>query len=60
METKSILSSHGISRAYTLGRQIFEGVKACDYLEIPRYDVNDVYAADNSFKPELFERRNMT
>ncbi len=54
-ETKSILSSHGISRAYTLGRQIFDEVEAYDYLEIPRYDVNDVYAADNSFKPALFE-----
>jgi peptidoglycan/xylan/chitin deacetylase (PgdA/CDA1 family) len=54
-ETKSIVSSHGISRAYTLGRQIFDGVQAYDPLEIPRYDVNDVYAGDNSFKQELFE-----
>ncbi len=54
-DTRSILAGRGVSRAYTLGRRIVDPAQECDGLEIPRYDVNDVFARDNSFKPELFE-----
>jgi hypothetical protein len=53
--TKMILDERGVSRAYTLGRRIVDSELLLGDLEIPRYDVNDVFARDNTFKPELFE-----
>jgi peptidoglycan/xylan/chitin deacetylase (PgdA/CDA1 family) len=42
-ETKKILTSKGITNAYTLGRTLYDPSDLFDPLEIPRYDVNDVF-----------------
>lgn len=49
-ETKTIMSRRGISRAYTLGREIYDPAIHQDAFEIPRYDVNDVFDADGRLK----------
>ena len=53
--TREIMVRFGISRAYTLGRQIHDPNCTHNSFEIPRFDVNDVFAGDNTFIPELFE-----
>lgn len=53
-DTKSILSRHGISQAYTLGRQIHDQDTHADVYEIPRYDVNDVFDRAGKLQSALF------
>ncbi|HYD75004.1 polysaccharide deacetylase family protein [Ramlibacter sp.] len=52
-DTKSILSRLGIPRAYTLGREIHDPQVHGDALEIPRFDVNDVFERDGRLKQDL-------
>ena len=47
-DTKRILSEAGIRRAYTLGRREYRPARDLDPLEIPRFDVNDVFDATGS------------
>jgi len=54
VDTKTILPRHGISRAYTLGRQIYDASLSNDAFEIPRYDVNDVFEREGSLRSDLF------
>jgi peptidoglycan/xylan/chitin deacetylase (PgdA/CDA1 family) len=51
-DTKSILTSCGIPRAYTLGRALYDPRVHQDPLEIPRFDVNDVFSRDDVLRPE--------
>jgi peptidoglycan/xylan/chitin deacetylase (PgdA/CDA1 family) len=53
--TKEIMVRFGVSRAYTLGRQIHDPSCAHDSFEIPRFDVNDVFDHGGSMRPVLFE-----
>ncbi|NJM31811.1 MAG: polysaccharide deacetylase family protein [Limnobacter sp.] len=50
--TKSVLSKLGIEQAYTLGRQLHHANNEHDALEIPRFDVNDVFTREGVFKSE--------
>ncbi|WP_340117705.1 polysaccharide deacetylase family protein [Pelagibius sp. 7325] len=43
--TKSVLTDLGIGVAFSLGRRIHRLDQQCDLLEIPRFDVNDVFDA---------------
>jgi hypothetical protein len=48
--TKEISRSRGIRGAFTLGRSLYDAAIDCDPFEIPRFDVNDVFAADGAVK----------
>ena len=48
--TKIVAASRGVRAAFTLGRSIYCDDPNADPLEIPRFDVNDVFAQDGSLK----------
>jgi hypothetical protein len=52
-DTKTILESANIAKAYTLGRRIHDENSAYDPYEIPRFDVNDVFTRDGVLKQEV-------
>lgn len=52
-DTKRLLGEAGIRTAYTLGRTRYNQALHTDTLEIPRFDVNDVFARDSSPKMAL-------
>jgi peptidoglycan/xylan/chitin deacetylase (PgdA/CDA1 family) len=49
-DTKRIATAQGLHAAFTLDRALYDPVAHVDPFEIPRYDVNDVFARDNALK----------
>lgn len=52
--TKQLAALRGIRFGMSLGRCIHDSAAAADRYEIPRYDVNDVFA-DGAMKPEFYD-----
>lgn len=52
-DTKELAVQRGLHAGYTLGREIYAADVHIDPMEIPRYDVNDVFHRDGTIKIEL-------
>lgn len=51
--TKDLLTIRHISTGFTLGRQIYDPGAQNDPLEIPRFDVNDIFNSDATIRQEF-------
>lgn len=52
-DSKELAQERGLDLAFTLGREVYRPDIHPDPLEIPRYDVNDVFEQDGSLKLEF-------
>jgi peptidoglycan/xylan/chitin deacetylase (PgdA/CDA1 family) len=52
-DSKRLARERGLHYGFTLGRQVYCLDRHNDAMEIPRYDVNDVFSFDGTFKDEL-------
>lgn len=52
-DTKELAAQRGLRTGYTLGRMVYKFETHPDPMEIPRFDVNDVFASDGSVKIQL-------
>ena len=49
-DSKRLAQERGLDLAFTLGRQIYHPETSSDPMEIPRYDVNDVFERDGTLR----------
>jgi peptidoglycan/xylan/chitin deacetylase (PgdA/CDA1 family) len=52
-ETKRHARERNLHLGFTLGREVYRPMRLDDAMEIPRYDVNDVFNSDGNFKNEF-------
>lgn len=52
-DTKELALQRGLSTGYTLGRMVYRPEIHLDPMEIPRFDVNDVFGPDDELKLSL-------
>lgn len=50
VDSKRLAQERGLDMAFTLGRQIYHPETFSDPMEIPRYDVNDVFERDGTLR----------
>ncbi len=52
-DTKQLARERDLRYGFTLGRQVYRPDRHGDVMEIPRYDVNDVFGSDGALKDEF-------